>query len=125
MPVSSHNIKVNPNNLDAVRLAAAGMVLFGHSFVFLGQREPLFLSWLPLGPLGVYIFFTISGYLVSESWHRDPHLLRFFQRRLLRILPGLAICIALTVLVLGPLLTTLPLNDYLLGGGGSLWLRRK
>lgn len=88
------------------------MVLYGHSFVLLGLREPLFMSWLPLGPLGVFIFFTISGYLVSESWDRDPHLLRFFQRRLLRILPGLAVCVLLTVGVLGPLLTTLPLADY-------------
>ena len=103
---------MTPNNLDAVRLAAAVMVLYGHSFVFLGQPEPLFLSWLPLGPLGVFIFFTISGYLVSESWARDPNLLRFFQRRLLRIFPGLAVCILLTVLVLGPWLTTLPLKDY-------------
>lgn len=103
---------MTPNNLDSVRLAAAGMVLYGHSFVFLGLREPLFLSWLPLGPLGVYIFFTISGFLVSQSWDRDPHLLRFFQRRLLRILPGLAVCTILSVLVLGPLLTTLPLKDY-------------
>jgi peptidoglycan/LPS O-acetylase OafA/YrhL len=103
---------MNLNNLDAVRLAAAGMVLYGHSFIFLGLPEPLFLSWLPLGPLGVYLFFTISGFLVSQSWDRDPHLLRFFQRRLLRILPGLAICTILSVLVLAPLLTTLPLQDY-------------
>ncbi len=101
-----------PNNLNMVRLAAASMVLYGHSFIFLGQREPLFLSWVPLGPLGVFIFFTISGYLVSESWDRDPHLGRFFQRRLLRILPGLVVCILLSMLVLGPLLTTLPLREY-------------
>lgn len=100
------------NNLNAVRLAAAAMVLYGHSFVFLGLPEPRFLSWAPLGPIGVFIFFSISGYLVSESWDRDPNLLRFFQRRLLRILPGLAVCIVLTVLVLGPLLTTLPLKEY-------------
>ena len=100
------------NNLDFVRLVAAGMVLYGHSFALLGIKEPLFLSWLPLGPLGVYIFFTISGYLVSESWDRDPHLARFFARRLLRIVPGLVVCIALSVLVLGPLMTTLALRDY-------------
>jgi peptidoglycan/LPS O-acetylase OafA/YrhL len=104
---------MTPNNLGAVRLTAAWMVLYGHSFVFLGQHEPLFLSWLPLGPLGVFIFFTISGYLVSESWDRDPNLIRFFQRRLLRILPGLAVCILLTVLVLGPFFTTLPISEYL------------
>ena len=44
------------NNLNFIRLVAAGLVLYGHSFVFLGLRAPLFLSWLPLGPLGVYIF---------------------------------------------------------------------
>lgn len=87
-------------------------MLYGHSFVFLGLPEPRFLNWLPLGPLGVFIFFAISGFLVSESWDRDPHLLRFFQRRLLRILPGLTVCVLLTVGVLGPLLTTLPLSDY-------------
>jgi peptidoglycan/LPS O-acetylase OafA/YrhL len=100
------------NNLDLVRLAAAGMVLYSHSFTLLGLREPLFLSWLPLGPLGVFIFFTISGYLVSESWDRDPNLLRFFYRRLLRIIPGLVICTLLSILVLGPLFTSLSLKEY-------------
>lgn len=57
-------------------------------------------------------FFIISGYLISESWERDPNLLRFFQRRLLRIMPGLALCTLLTVLVLGPLLTNLTLKGY-------------
>jgi peptidoglycan/LPS O-acetylase OafA/YrhL len=103
---------VNPNNLNLIRLIAAFLVLYGHSFVFLGLPEPLFLSWDHLGPLGVYIFFTISGYLITESWERDPHLGRFFTRRVLRIFPGLAVCIVLTAFVLGPMLTTLPLNDY-------------
>lgn len=100
------------NNLDALRLVAAGLVLYGHSFALLGLREPLFLSSMTLGPLGVYIFFTISGYLVAESWDRDPNLVRFFARRGLRIFPGLAACVLLTVLVLGPALTTLPLAEY-------------
>jgi len=100
------------NNLNALRLIAAGLVLYGHSFVFLGLREPLFLSWLPLGVLGVFIFFTISGYLVSQSWGRDPHWLRFFSRRALRIFPGLMVCILLSILVLGPLLSTLSIKDY-------------
>jgi peptidoglycan/LPS O-acetylase OafA/YrhL len=100
------------NNLHVVRLMAAFLVLFGHSFVFLGMREPLFLSWLPLGPLGVYTFFIISGYLVSASWDRDPNLWRYFARRGLRIFPALAMCVVLSVLVFGPLLTTLSLQDY-------------
>ena len=100
------------DNLIAVRFIAAWMVLYGHSFVFLGLPEPKFLSWLPLGPLGVFIFFTISGYLISESWERDPNLSRFFVRRLFRILPALTVCILITVFCFGPLMTTLPLKDY-------------
>lgn len=100
------------NNLNTLRLIGACLVLYGHSFIFLGLREPLFLSWLPLGSLGVNIFFTISGYLIAASWENDPHLLRFLARRSLRIFPALVVCIALSALVLGPMLTTLSLSDY-------------
>lgn len=42
-----------PNNFDFIRLVAAFLVLYGHSFVFLGLPEPLFLFWFLLGE---YIF---------------------------------------------------------------------
>ena len=100
------------NNLNFIRLIAAFLVLYGHSYALLGLPEPLFLSWIPLGPLGVFMFFTISGYLITESWDRDPHLGRFFARRALRIFPGLAVCIMLSAFVLGPMLTELSLADY-------------
>ena len=100
------------NNLTALRWFAASLVLYGHAFVFLGLPEPLFLQWIPLGPLGVYIFFAISGYLVAQSWTRDPHVLRFLARRSLRIFPSLVVCTFLSVLVLGPLLTSLDLSSY-------------
>lgn len=103
---------MSDNNLNVLRLIGATLVLYGHSYVFLGLREPIFLSWIALGPLGVFIFFTISGYLIAASWDHDPHLLRFLARRALRIFPALAVCVALSVLVLGPVLTTLPLTDY-------------
>lgn len=107
---------MSPNNLNIIRLVAAFLVLYGHSFVFLGLPEPIFLSWNQLGPLGVFIFFIISGYLITESWERDPHLGRFFARRALRIFPGLAVCIVLTIFILGPILTTLSLKDYVKSG---------
>jgi peptidoglycan/LPS O-acetylase OafA/YrhL len=107
MPATDHH-----NNLTALRWFAAGLVLYGHAFVFLGLPEPLFLQWVPMGPLGVYIFFAISGYLVAQSWERDPHVLRFLAKRALRIFPGLAVCTLLSVLVLGPLLTTLDAGTY-------------
>ena len=100
------------NNLTALRWFAACLVLYGHAFVFLGLPEPLFLQWAPMGPLGVYIFFAISGYLVAQSWQRDPSLPRFLAKRILRIFPGLLVCTLLSVLVLGPWLTTLDMATY-------------
>lgn len=100
------------NNLTALRWLAALMVLYGHAFVFLGQHEPLFLGMMPLGPLGVWIFFSISGYLIMQSWTHDPHLLRFLAKRALRIFPALTVCILLSIFVLGPSLTTLDLATY-------------
>jgi peptidoglycan/LPS O-acetylase OafA/YrhL len=100
------------NNLTALRWFAACLVLYGHAFVFLGLPEPLFLQWAPMGPLGVYIFFAISGYLVAQSWQRDPSVPRFLAKRILRIFPGLLVCTLLSVLVLGPWLTTLDMATY-------------
>ena len=100
------------NNLTALRWFAACLVLYGHAFVFLGLPEPLFLQWVPMGPLGVYIFFAISGYLVAQSWQRDPSVPRFLAKRALRIFPGLLVCTLLSVLVLGPWLTTLDMATY-------------
>lgn len=100
------------NSFTFVRWFAAGLVLYGHSFVFLGLPEPVFMQWITLGPLGVYIFFSISGYLVAQSWENDPHVLRFLLRRILRIFPGLAICIFISAVFIGPMVTRLSLSDY-------------
>ncbi len=65
-----------------------------------------------LGAVMVSVFMAMSGYQVIQSWERDPHLWRYFVKRALRILPGLAVLLALSVLVLGPVLTTLSTNAY-------------
>ncbi len=71
------------------------------------------MGWLPLGPLAVYIFFAISGYLISISWSRDSNISRFIFKRALRIFPGLVVCIFLTIFVLGAYTTSLSLPQYL------------
>lgn len=81
------------------------------------------MNWLPLGTLGVYIFFSISGYLVSKSWYHDAHLGRFLMRRALRIFPGLVVCIFLTIFVLGPALTNLKTAEYFSHPNTLLYLR--
>jgi len=53
---------------------------------------------LPSGGLGVDIFFVISGYLIGgiilrESDAQNFSFLRFYERRLRRIVPALIVCI--------------------------------
>jgi peptidoglycan/LPS O-acetylase OafA/YrhL len=103
------------NNFDALRIAAALMVLFGHAYVLTGREalEPAIrLTGRSFGEIGVAIFFVISGFLVSASWRRLPQPRAFLAARLLRILPGLAVAVASTALVLGPLASTLPPERY-------------
>jgi peptidoglycan/LPS O-acetylase OafA/YrhL len=101
------------NNMTALRLFSAGLVLYGHSFIFLGLDTPIFMNWVPIGTLGVYIFFSISGYLIAQSWENDPNVVRFMKRRALRIFPGLIGCTIICAFILGPILSNLKLVNYL------------
>ena len=109
-------------NFDALRLAAAISVIFSHAFLLsegTEAHEPLryLTGQAILGLVGVFLFFVISGYLVTESFQRTASPLRFAAKRALRIYPGYAVCILLCALVLGPLVTSLPLRAYLANRG--------
>ncbi|MFT5716355.1 MAG: peptidoglycan/LPS O-acetylase OafA/YrhL [Oleiphilaceae bacterium] len=96
------------NNFNLLRLFAAFLVLYGHGYDLQGLIIPSFLSHL----LGLHIFFAISGYLIVSSWQHDPHFIRYFWRRSLRIFPALTFAVLLSILVLGPLMTVLDTSDY-------------
>ncbi|RRD58142.1 acyltransferase [Comamonadaceae bacterium OH2545_COT-014] len=100
------------NNFDAIRIAAAFAVLVSHHFALTGQPEPSFLGLRSWGSTAVITFFIISGYLVTASWYKDPHFIRFSLRRILRIWPALTVVVILTAYVLGAWVTTLSLSDY-------------
>jgi peptidoglycan/LPS O-acetylase OafA/YrhL len=100
------------NSLDLLRLVAATLVLYSHQFALLGAPDPSFFGWNTFGGAGVTIFFFLSGMLVWSSWDRDPDWRRFFHRRSLRIFPALWVTVALTALLLGPLGSTLPWEQY-------------
>ncbi len=100
------------NNLNALRLIAASLVVFGHSYVLVGLPAPS-LFYMACHSVAVLGFFVISGYLVSKSWARDPHLGRFVTRRAIRIFPGLIAAVVCAVAVIGPLFTTLPFSTYI------------
>src|SRR5690606_11271709 len=60
----------------------------------------------------VYLFFTVSGYLVTLSLLRNPGVLRYARNRFLRVYPGYLACLLACVLLLGPAFTTLPVAEY-------------
>jgi peptidoglycan/LPS O-acetylase OafA/YrhL len=98
------------NNFDLLRLFAALLVLFAHSFDLTDGLEPLIhASW---GDVGVIIFFSISGFLVCRSWDYNPRLGAFAAKRALRLLPGLIVALCVTALILGPLVSTETAGAY-------------
>jgi peptidoglycan/LPS O-acetylase OafA/YrhL len=100
------------NGFDVLRLVAAAMVIFGHAYPLTGNVAPgLFANGVQT--VGVKIFFVISGYLITKSWQSDPNMVRFWMKRALRIIPGLACLCLLTVFILGPLVTSLSLRGYI------------
>lgn len=112
------------NNFDILRLVAAGMVLYWHSFVLTGHMalEPLYrMSGETTNPgsIGVKVFFLISGFLVTGSLLRSRSIGEFAFRRCLRILPALATVLLVSVLVIGSLMTSLSPGEYL--GNGGTW----
>lgn len=109
-------VTVHRNNFDAIRLLAALLVVVSHQLFFLGRTQPL-IAGRTLGDIGVFVFFVISGYLVAESWYRDPHLVRFALRRFLRIWPALAVATAIIAFI-GAFLTALPTATYF---GPAIW----
>jgi peptidoglycan/LPS O-acetylase OafA/YrhL len=104
------------NGFGLVRLAMAIAVLFSHSYLFQAgttEAEPL-TAWTghSLGEHAVQVFFFLSGILIAQSYDRNRSLWAYGIARVLRIFPGLVVCVLLTTFVLGPLLSTLPVSAY-------------
>lgn len=100
------------NNFHLIRLFAAWLVIYGHSYPVTGHAdEPdLLLRLVQIkfaGAIAVDMFFVISGFLIAASLERN-RLTVYLGARVLRIFPAMAVCLLLSVFVLGPLLTTDP-----------------
>jgi peptidoglycan/LPS O-acetylase OafA/YrhL len=93
------------NSFNLVRLACALMVVVFHCYQLNTLRpaaDPVTLALAPnadLGGLAVSIFFLISGMFITQSWMRDPHLARYAVRRVVRIVPGLFVCLLVTTVL--------------------------
>jgi peptidoglycan/LPS O-acetylase OafA/YrhL len=96
-----------PNNLGALRLLLAALVILSHSSELVdGDRSREILTrvfgTLSFGELGVDGFFLISGYLITKSYQTSHSAGGFLLRRILRIYPGFVVSYVLCVFALGP-----------------------
>jgi peptidoglycan/LPS O-acetylase OafA/YrhL len=103
------------NNFTLIRLVLASTVLFAHSYALTGSGfDPITALIAPhtaIQVLAVDGFFIASGFLVTASLvNRGP--IQYVIRRALRIFPGYWTCLFICVVIMGPLVTTLPITDY-------------
>jgi peptidoglycan/LPS O-acetylase OafA/YrhL len=87
-----HSSRYMPG-LDGLRAVAVGAVIAYH----------LGIGWAPGGLLGVGVFFTLSGYLITDillaAWHKGSLGLNdFWVRRARRLLPALYLMLAVVVI---------------------------
>jgi peptidoglycan/LPS O-acetylase OafA/YrhL len=101
------------NNFDLLRLTAAIAVLVSHCYPLSGHAEPFqpFLGYGTLGNVAVAVFFSISGFLVTQSVQRHSTSV-YLASRALRIFPALGVVLLFDVFVVGPIFTTLPIREY-------------
>jgi peptidoglycan/LPS O-acetylase OafA/YrhL len=69
-------------------------------------------GFMDFGRFAVVIFFAISGFLVTPSLLRTGNVVDYSMHRVVRIFPGLIVNVGLTMLILGPILTTHTLSAY-------------
>lgn len=97
------------NSYGIIRVVAAVLVIWTHSYSVLGGAEadePLrSLSGFSVGSHAVNIFFSLSGLMVAASWERSRDFLDFALARVLRIMPALIFVNVLIVVLSGLFLT--------------------
>jgi peptidoglycan/LPS O-acetylase OafA/YrhL len=103
--------KAHRNNFAALRVFAALLVIYGHGRDLKGFVPPILWNF-PIFRTGLDIFFSLSGYLVMQSWLADPRPGAFLAKRALRIFPALIACVLATIFLVGPLSTHWKLKAY-------------
>lgn len=99
---------------DYLRIILALSVVLWHSILTTTGQDTHIWSGLlrPVPAIILPMFFCLSGFLVAGSLIRTPTMRDFLLLRAIRIIPALFVEVILAALILGPLLTTLPITDY-------------
>ena len=90
---TTDKFSIENNNFDLIRLLAALQVAISHACSHLEFYSPA-LEFLAVIP-GVPVFFFVSGFLISGSFHNSKMALKplanFFLKRVLRLYPALLV----------------------------------
>ncbi len=109
-PIADY-LQSRDNHFQLIRFAAALGVFVSHCFPLAGAGiRPL---PVVMGYMAVNVFFVISGFLVMKSLVQRAHIGHFLAARVLRIYPALILAVGYSAFVVGALVTTLPLAEYL------------
>lgn len=105
------------NNFDILRICLALFVVIGHAHELIPHKSNDLLNRLTHGIgnfayLGVAGFFSISGYLVYQSFLRSASYKEFLFKRGLRIFPGLLVNLLFIAFIVSPFLTKIPRYLY-------------
>ena len=111
-PTSGHH---RVREIEGLRAVAAGLVVVFHLSTAVNVTHPGLISldamyWMArLGPLGVAIFFVLSGFLLYQPFAQSaladepgPALGRYYFRRFARIFPAYWLALAVWLFVVGP-----------------------
>lgn len=91
------------NGLNLLRLVLASGVILYHAFRLSGTQIPDGRVEQALENIWVDGFFVVSGFLITGSRIRRPHVRAYLRNRLLRLYPAFFVCLIVTAFVLAPL----------------------
>lgn len=115
-------------NVNFIKFIAALMVIISHSFPLatgtLSEEWCVLLTHgqYTMGGIAVCIFFFYSGLLVTKSLEKSTNAKQYFTNRIIRIVPPLAAIVLLSIFVLGPFVTSLPISQYFTSSKTYLYL---
>jgi len=97
------------NNFDMIRLAMALLVIWSHSWALYSNSEhlePLSRATNGIynaGNIGVWVFFIISGFLVTASFERSRSLGSYIGKRIRRIYPAYLVATSICAFLITPI----------------------
>ncbi len=114
--LTAADLRADGNAFTALRWILASSVMFSHGWELTqpqrGLDPSIAVLGMPVSQIAVFLFFSLSGFLVAGSLVKRG-VRDFAVARLLRLVPGLWVMLIVITLALGALVGTLPYGQFL------------